>query len=197
VDRSLERIDGGEATYVRTIDELPKDGAHLFFSNELYDALPFARLVQRGEHVHELWVKEREGVLDWTEYEAPAAYDDYFAERGIGLAEGQFGDVSLEWEAFHADVAKFLQRGLIVTIDYGYPADKLFHPRARRFGTAAAYAGQRVARSAAGPASRTSRAHQLHDPECGIVRRNDVLRSSMKFLLSSASPSTALPSRTR
>jgi SAM-dependent MidA family methyltransferase len=146
VDRSLERVDCGEATYVRTIDELPRAGAHLFLSNELYDAFPFARLVKRGEHVHELWVKERDGVLDWTEYEAPAAYDDYFAERGIELAEGQFADVSLEWEAFHADVAKFLQRGLIVTIDYGYPADKLFSSRARRFGTAAAYAGQRVSR---------------------------------------------------
>jgi SAM-dependent MidA family methyltransferase len=132
--------------YVRTIDELPRDGAHLFLSNELYDAFPFARLVKRGEHVHELWVKERDGVLDWTEHEAPAAYDDYFAERGIELAEGQFADVSLEWEAFHVDVARFLRRGLIVTIDYGYPADKLFHSRARRFGTAAAYAGQRVSR---------------------------------------------------
>lgn len=146
VDRSLERIDCGEATYVRTIDELPREGVHLFLSNELYDAFPFARLVKRGEHVHELWVRERDGVLDWTEYEAPAPYEDYFESHGIELAEGQFADVSLEWEAFHGDVAKFLQRGLIVTIDYGYPADKLFHPRARRFGTAAAYAGQRVSR---------------------------------------------------
>lgn len=146
VDRSLERVDCGEATYVRTIDELPKDGTHLFLSNELYDAFPFARLVKRGEHIHELWVRERDGVLDWTEREAPAAYEDYFAERGIELAEGQFADVSLEWEAFHADIARFLQKGLIVSIDYGYPADKLFHPRARRFGTAAAYAGHRVSR---------------------------------------------------
>ncbi len=152
VDRSLERVPPPTAncppptSYVRTIDELPRDGAHLFFSNELYDAFPFARLVQRGEHVHELWVKERDGVLDWTEHEAPVAYDDYFAERGIELAEGQFADVSLEWEAFYADVAKFLQRGLIVTIDYGHPADKLFSSRARRFGTAAAYAGHRVSR---------------------------------------------------
>lgn len=146
VDRSLERIDCGEAKYVRTIDELPRDGVHLFLSNELYDAFPFARLVKRGEHVHELWVKERDGVLDWSEHEAPPIYDDYFAAQGVELAEGQFADVSLEWEAFHADVAKFLRRGLIVTIDYGYPADKLFHPRARRFGTAAAYRGQRVSR---------------------------------------------------
>ena len=148
VDRSLERATGNgqRATYVRTIDELPRDGAHLFISNELYDAFPFARLVQRGEHVHELWVRERDGVLDWEEYEAPPAYDDYFAANGVELVEGQFADVSLEWEAYHADVARFLQRGLIVTIDYGFPANKLFHPRARRFGTAAAYSEQRVSR---------------------------------------------------
>jgi SAM-dependent MidA family methyltransferase len=149
VDRALERIPSQEslrATYVRGIDELPGDGVHLLLSNELYDAFPFARLVQRGEHVHELWVAERDGVLDWSEHEAPAVYDDYFAERTIQLAEGQFADVSLEWEAFHRDVVRFLQRGMIVTIDYGYPGSKLFHSRARRFGTAAAYLGQRVSR---------------------------------------------------
>jgi SAM-dependent MidA family methyltransferase len=148
IDRSLERVtrNAQHTTFLRSIDELPRDGFHLFLSNELYDAFPFARLVQRAEHVHELWVRERDGVLDWEEYEAPPAYEDYFASHGVQLAVGQFADVSLEWEAFYGDVAKFLQRGLIVTIDYGYPADKLFHSRARRFGTAAAYAGQRVSR---------------------------------------------------
>lgn len=147
VDRSMERtIADPNVTYVRTLDELPRDGAHLFFSNELYDAFPFARLVKRGEHMHELFVHEHEGALDWMEHEAAAPYDDYFAERGIELAEGQFADVALEWEAFHADVARFLQRGLIVTIDYGFEAKKLFHPRARRFGTAAAYRAHHVSR---------------------------------------------------
>jgi SAM-dependent MidA family methyltransferase len=146
VDRSLERAHGEGITFLRTLDEVPRDGAHLLFSNELYDALPFARLVQRGEHVHELWVTEREGVLDWSEHEAPPVYDDYFAERGIELADGQFADVSLEWEAYHEDVLRFFDRVLAVTIDYGYPQEKLFHPRARRFGTAAAYSRQRVHR---------------------------------------------------
>ena len=148
VDRSLSRATSNEqrATYLRSLDHVPRDGAHLILSNELYDAFPFARLVKRGEHLHELWVEERDGVLDWVEREAAAPYEDYFAERGIELSEGQFADVSLEWEAFHADVLRFLGRGLVVTIDYGYPGDKLFHPRARRFGTAAAYAGHRVSR---------------------------------------------------
>lgn len=157
VDRSLERNAGvppadpaasrrRPPTFVRTLDEVPRDGAHLIFSSELYDAIPFARLVQRGEHLHELDVVERDGTLDWSEHEASAAHEDYFRERGIELAEGQFADVTPEWEAFHEDVARFVTRGLLVTLDYGYPAQKLFHPRARRFGTAAAYSGQRVHR---------------------------------------------------
>ena len=166
VDRSLERVSrdapltrppatlssqsgeraGVRGAFFRTLDEVPRDGAHLIFSSELYDAIPFTRLVKRGEHLHELYVAERDGTLDWTEHEATPVYDDYFTERGLELAEGQFADVALEWEAFHADVARFVNRGLIVTLDYGFPAQKLFHPRARRFGTAAAYSRQRVHR---------------------------------------------------
>ncbi|HEX7192036.1 MAG TPA: SAM-dependent methyltransferase [Thermoanaerobaculia bacterium] len=126
-----------------TIDAIPRGGAHLIFSNELFDALPFARLVKRGEQLHELWVDEN---FEWTEHEAEPRYSDYFESRGIQLADGQFADVSLEWEAFYADIARIVDRGLIVTFDYGYPGTKLFHSRARRFGTAAAYSQQRVTR---------------------------------------------------
>jgi SAM-dependent MidA family methyltransferase len=159
VDRTLARVGSGgtplgqpagrrrsDVQFVRTLEEVPRDGAHLIFSSELYDAIPFARLVQRGGHLHELWVSERDGVLDWSEHEASPLYEDYFRERGIALAEGQFADVTPEWEAYHEDVARFLTRGLLVTLDYGFTAAKLFHPRARRFGTAAAYSGHRVHR---------------------------------------------------
>ena len=149
VDRSLRRAagkPGSRAAFVQTLDEVPRHGTHLLFSNELFDAFPFARLVQRGEHLHELWVTERDGVLDWAEREAAPPYEDYFASHGVELADGQFADVSLEWEAYYAEVARFSAHSLIVTIDYGFEARKLFHPRIRRFGTAAAYSAQRVSR---------------------------------------------------
>ena len=170
VDRSLERVKPHEAIrFVKTADEIPRDGAHLFLSNELFDAFPFTRLVMRGEHLHELWVTDSglraqgSGLraaahespeprapspepLTWKEYEAAAPYDDYFAARGIALDDGQFADVSLEWEAYYDELASRLERGLLVTFDYGYHEQQLFHPRARRFGTAAAYAQQRVTR---------------------------------------------------
>lgn len=149
IDRALDRANVGDpqgVTFLRTIDEVPRDGRHIIFSNELYDALPFARLVQRGEDLHELWVAESEGGLDWSEQEAPAPYVHYFEERGIRLAEGQFADISLEWGAFHTDLVNRFAHALIIAIDYGYPQKKLFDPRVRRFGTAAAYSGHRVSR---------------------------------------------------
>src|SRR3954454_3400128 len=147
VDRNLRRaIPDPRVTYVRSLDQIPPAEARLIISNELFDALPFARLVQRDEHLHELWVTERDGALDWSEHEAEARYDDYFAERGIKLDDGQFADVSLEWSALYEDICQFVKRGLIVTFDYGLPQAKLFRGRMRRFGTAAAYSKQRVSR---------------------------------------------------
>lgn len=151
VDRSLERLrpevrDEPGLHFARGLDEVPRDGAHLILANELFDALPFARLVQRDEHLHELWVTDREGNLDWTEHEAPGPYEDYFSARGIELEDGQFADLSLEWEAYYRDISSFVRCGMIVTFDYGFPQDQLFRSRVRRFGTAASYRAQRVTR---------------------------------------------------
>jgi SAM-dependent MidA family methyltransferase len=148
VDRSLERVavENPAIQFVRTIDDVPRDGVHLIFANELFDAFPFARLVQRDEHLHELWVTDRDGQLDWTEHEAPGPYEDYFAARGIELETGQFADISLEWEAYYRDLCRFVTRGMIVTLDYGFPQKQLFHSRVRRFGTAASYRAHRVTR---------------------------------------------------
>ena len=76
----------------------------------------------------------------------PGPYEDYFAARGIELEDGQFADLSLEWEAYYRDIATFVRRGMIVTFDYGFPQEQLFRSRVRRFGTAAAYRAQRVTR---------------------------------------------------
>jgi SAM-dependent MidA family methyltransferase len=180
VDRSLSRaVPANGVTYVRTLDEIPRGGAHLIINNELFDALPFARLVQRGEDLHELWVTERDGSLDWIEREASPAYEIYFAARGVELQDGQFADISLEWEALYADICNVVDRGLIVTFDYGYPQSQLFHPRARRFGTAAAYAQQRVTRDLlAHPGEQDLTAHINFDD---LIRAGEARGFSTRF----------------
>ena len=147
LDRNLGRIEPDpRVTYLSSLADIPPADARLIISNELFDALPFARLVQRGDELHELWVTERDGLLEWTEHEAESRYSDYFSERGLALEHGQFADVSLEWSALYGDICRFVPRGLIVTFDYGLPQSKLFRGRMRRFGTAAAYSRHRVSR---------------------------------------------------
>ena len=149
VDRNLGRLPhvaSRRARFANDLAEIEALDCQLVISNELFDALPFARLVKRGERLHELWVTTREGDLDWTEREADPAYEAYFADRGIALEDGQFADVSLDWERLYERICRFVSRGLIVTFDYGLAESKLFRGRMRRFGTAAAYAHHRVSR---------------------------------------------------
>jgi len=145
-------------TGVERGEAIPQAG--MAVSNELFDAQPFARLVQRKVEdrqsclsgqtrlsvLHELTVIERDGVLDWGERAAPVEYVDYFKSRGIALDDGQFADVSLDWAKLYDEICRAVPRGLIVTFDYGFPKDQLFRSRMRRWGTAAAYSGQRVSR---------------------------------------------------
>jgi SAM-dependent MidA family methyltransferase len=149
IDRWLDRVRADASSRVafgRTTDEIPRGGAHMILSNELFDSIPFCRVVQRGGHLHELGVTEREGRLDWSEREAAAELEDYFASRAIELTDGQFADISPEWGALYGDICGAVEKGLIVTFDYGYPENRLFQSRARRFGTAAAYSRHRVSR---------------------------------------------------
>lgn len=156
--------------------DVPRDGMHLLFSNELFDALPFARLVRRGRELHELWI---DANFEWVEHEAPEAYDDYFASHGIELEDGQFADISLDWAALYREIAALSAHALIVTFDYGYRGRQLFHPRVRRFGTAASYAQHRVTRDLlANPGEQDLTAHINFDD---LIRTGEELAASTLF----------------
>lgn len=152
IDRTLDRLrpeltDDPDLRFAQSIDAIDPAGPAVVFSNELFDALPFARLVQRESGLHELWVvAAADGSLEWDEREAPEAYAGYLEQRGIRLEPGQFADVSLEWGALYEAVARRVTRGALVTIDYGFPQEKLFDVRVRRYGTAAAFHRHRVHR---------------------------------------------------
>ena len=67
------------------------------------------------------------------------ALEDRLAAEGIVLAEGQRGEICLEVDGWVADAAAGLERGLLLAIDYGYPAPELYDPVRRRDGTLRAY----------------------------------------------------------
>jgi SAM-dependent MidA family methyltransferase len=177
VDRSLERVaDSTDLHFAQSLLGVPRDGCHILFSNELFDAIPFARLVMRGRELHELWIDSN---FEWVEHEAPEMYDDYFASHGITLEDGQFADVTIEWGALYRELASFSEHALIVTFDYGYRARQLFHSRVRRFGTAASYSHHRVTRDLlANPGGQDLTAHINFDD---LIRAGEEAGASTLF----------------
>lgn len=194
VDRSLGRLrpelaDDPQLRFAHSIEEVDPAGPTLILSNELFDAFPVARVVRRERGLSELWVRaEESGALEWEEREAPRELTEYFAARGIALETGQFADVTPDWGAFYRALAARIERGLIVTIDYGFPQEKLFDVRVRRYGTAVAFRRHQMTRDLLGePGRQDLTAHiNFTDLEragetCGW--RSLVLERQARFLL--------------
>ena len=151
IDRSAGRLrpelaSDPELQFASSIDAIDPDRPALVLSNELFDAFPFARLVRREDGLRELTVRAEGDELGWGERPAREEYARYFASRGIELEIGQFADISLDWERYYSELAGRIERGVILTIDYGFPQEKLFDVRVRRFGTAVAFHRHRLSR---------------------------------------------------
>lgn len=136
---------------LRSLDDVPADLQGLIFSYELFDALPVHRLIGTTESsVGELWVElGPDGELRYLEGElSEPDLVQCLDPSSPGLAAGQIADVTPEWGPLYKRLAGNLQRGLLVTCDYGFERTKLLDGRVRFHGTLACYRGQRVHRDA-------------------------------------------------
>lgn len=134
--------------------------AGCIFSNELMDALPVHRAVMQADGLKEIFV----GILDgkFADVVGPVstcAINEYFAAQGITLQEGQLAEAGLEACDWITEVGRRLERGYVLTIDYGHPAADLFDERHMR-GTLLAYREHRVSEEFyAGPGEQDLTAH--------------------------------------
>jgi SAM-dependent MidA family methyltransferase len=118
--------------------------AGCFFSNELVDALPVHRIVMYGGTLKEILVGFRD--RHFTDVLAPlstCAITEYFAAQGIDLHEGQHAEAGLEACDWIGEIGRRLERGYVLTIDYGHSAADLFDEHHMR-GTLLAYQNHRA-----------------------------------------------------
>lgn len=113
------------------------------FANELYDALPVARVRGGVEGLEELRVGLEHDRFVWTAAAAPEAWKDRLARSGVSLAAGQIGEIRHGAAELHRGLARALSRGRLVVFDYGHRAPTLYHPLARPGGTLAVHRGGR------------------------------------------------------
>jgi len=110
-----------------------------FLSNELVDAFPVHRIRVHEGRLEELFVVLKDGELA-EEFRQPSvhALQAHFDWLGISSAEGNLAEVNLAAVHWMKKVAGLLEKGFVLTIDYGYPAVELFSPL-RRTGTLMCY----------------------------------------------------------
>jgi SAM-dependent MidA family methyltransferase len=114
------------------------------FSNELFDAFPVHRVVQEGGKISEIYVALGDnGFCEEIGPPSSKAIAEYFNRQGIVLREGQLAEVNLAACNWVEKVASRLQRGFVLTIDYGLEARQLYDERHNR-GTLLAYSRNRT-----------------------------------------------------
>ena len=128
----------GPATEDRTVDAF-------VLGNEVLDALPTHRVVGRDGVVREVMVGSRDGAFVDVEADPSLrALEGRLADEGVTLADGQRAEICLAVDGWIAAAAATLGRGVLLLIDYGYPAAELYDPVRRRDGTLRAYLRHRV-----------------------------------------------------
>ncbi len=114
------------------------------FSNELVDALPVHRVVMDGGAMKEIFVGFHDGrFVDVLAPVSTCAISEYFAAQSITLREGQQAEAGLEACDWITEIVRRLERGYVLTIDYGHPATELFDEHHMR-GTLLAYQNHRA-----------------------------------------------------
>jgi SAM-dependent MidA family methyltransferase len=103
------------------------------YSNELIDALPVHRVVMTADGLQEFYVTSKDGgFCEETGPLSSPAITEYLGRIAVELHPGQQGEINLAAPAWLGAASRALQKGFILTIDYGFPAAELFAPHRTR-----------------------------------------------------------------
>lgn len=131
--------------HARISQEIPTSiPAGCVFSNELIDALPVHRVIMQKGAQQEIFVGCNHGqFVDVIAPVSTCAINEYFAAQGVTLNEEQYAEAGLEACDWITEVGRRIERGFVLTVDYGHHAAELFDERHMR-GTLLAYREHRA-----------------------------------------------------
>ena len=108
----------------------------IIFSNELIDAFPVHRVIGRNGTLKELGV----GLSDsddfvWTETDSSARVAEYCDRINLHLADEQIFEVNVDAGDFVSRAGSLIERGFLITVDYGAERNDLLSDPNRFKGT--------------------------------------------------------------
>jgi SAM-dependent MidA family methyltransferase len=110
-----------------------------FLSNELVDAFPVHLVEKHDGDLKEVFVTTRDDVfVEELREPAGSSLSEYFSWLGSSPVEGNRAEANLVAPEWMRHVGKRIEKGFVLTIDYGYPVEELYAPY-RRAGTLMCY----------------------------------------------------------
>ena len=107
----------------------------IYFSNELLDAFPVHRLVKNDEGLSEFYVTvDTDGNFVWsTGPLSTPRLAEFYTAYSLELAHVQIFEINLAIDEWFARVASKLEKGFVISVDYGAEAPELYdedlHPQ--------------------------------------------------------------------
>jgi SAM-dependent MidA family methyltransferase len=131
---SIKSESNFDLTWTDWPDLEPESIEGCFFSNELVDAFPVHLIQKDGQELKEVYLGIQGGELtEMSDRLSTKKLTDYFNLVGIDLLQQQYPqgyrtEVNLQGLDWLETVATKLKRGYVLTIDYGYSAEKYYRP---------------------------------------------------------------------
>ena len=98
-----------------------------FLSNEFVDSLSVHQVIVEDNCLKEIYVTTTDGVLcEKIDELSNPELENYFKELNINLKDGQRAEVNLKALDWVKNISRCLNRGFVITIDYGYLAEELY-----------------------------------------------------------------------
>ena len=125
---------------VQWLDRLPERFRGVMLANEVVDAMPVHALAWTRAGILERGVCANEGQLAWSDRPADGLILSHLKNLEIEIppSERYESEIALFARAWMRSLGRFLERGAILVIDYGFPAREYFHPQ-RSMGTLACH----------------------------------------------------------
>ena len=133
----------GPVTWLEDVGSLaPGSLTGLMFSNELPDAFPVHRVQKVGSSLMEIFVEIQDGrFVECLREPSTPEIEDYFRRLHLELPDGYRTEINLRAPAWMRQIAASVNRGVVITIDYGHSAEDLYGPQ-RPTGTLLCYRSQ-------------------------------------------------------